>query len=134
MVEDWSAVIAAVRGLPDVSANAIGYVGLSMGAAYGIPLCAAGDLTFAVVGNWDECYPNSAALGTNAGQMTLPTLFIQKWDDAVMSRDGQLSLFGKIASARKQLNVYPGAHSDLTVDIVEDICTFASRQLKRRGP
>ncbi len=131
MVADWRATLDLVSVQEGIDSHRIGWYGLSMGAAYGIPLLAAdARIGVAVTGMWGSCRPGSAQLVVDAARIAVPTLFQQKWDDAVFTREGQLDLFDRIGTADKQLNVYPGGHTDPVGAQLDDAVNFLDRRLR----
>ncbi len=129
MTGDWLATIAVVDDLGLADTEAIGYVGLSMGSRYGLPLAAAlgGRLQCAVFGKFglqQQTPPLPAALDTTrlirqaAQQVTARTLFHVQWDDELFPRDGQLLLFDLLGSPDKRLIAFPGRHGDTHPDAV----------------
>jgi dienelactone hydrolase len=111
MVEDWQAALDGLSTLPCVDADRIGWLGTSMGTAYGLPFVAACPaIKAAVLGKWSCDHVHSERLGDDAARVQCPVLFIQRWDDELFSRPGQLDLFDRIGSADKRLHVYPGSH------------------------
>lgn len=112
MVQDWRAVIDFFEQDADVDAAAIGWFGVSMGTAYGLPLIARDRrIQVALLGMWGTSFLNSEPLIEAAPQVCCPVLFQQKWDDGLFTRDGQIDLFARLGSEQKWLKVYPGPHS-----------------------
>ena len=130
MVEDWRATIDMLLSEPRIDPSAVGWLGVSMGTAYGLPLVAAEPrIKAAVLGMWGLSFVNSQRLALDAGRVACPVLFLQKWDDALFTRDGQIALFEKIASRDKWLNVYPGGHVPLEGRQLRDLEDFLLEQL-----
>lgn len=131
-LDDWRAVIDEVLRLPEIDAQAIGWVGLSMGTAYGVPLLAAEPrICAAVLGLWGTDYAASERVASDASRLTCAVLFQQKWDDELMSRSGQADLFDRIGSADKRLRAYPGGHGNPTGEQLDDIERFMHKRLER---
>ena len=99
MVSDWKATIDVLTTFDDVDPGAIGWYGISMGTAYGLPLLAAEPrIKVAVLGMWGADFPNSGRHAKEAPKVRCPVLFQQKWDDQLFSREGQFALFGQLGS------------------------------------
>lgn len=125
MVEDWTRVIDALGAMPGLRADALHWVGVSMGTAYGLPLLAVERrIRSALLGMWGLSYPRSEVLAEAAPQVACPVLFQQKWDDEIFTRDSQIELFDRIGCADKRLNVYPGKHVPVKGEQLEDIERF----------
>jgi dienelactone hydrolase len=119
---DWQAALAALRDRAVVSASDAGYLGLSMGTRFGLPLAAVmgGQLRCAVFGKFGltagpsqhEGLTAPGRVAADAQRVTSPVLFHVQWHDDVFPRDGQLKLFDLLGSADKQLIAYPGPHEE----------------------
>lgn len=120
MTDDWLATLAVIGEYGPVDTSHLGYLGLSMGTRFGLPLCAAlGDaLHCAVLGKFDirqspDLYDGADSSGPirdAARRVTAPALFHLQWDDEVFPREGQLELFDDLGSSVKRLIAYSGAH------------------------
>jgi dienelactone hydrolase len=133
MNADWRAVIDHLSADPRIDAQAIAWVGVSMGTAYGLPLVAAdARIRVAVLGMWGLSFPNSQRLGEDAPRIACPVLFQQKWDDELFTREGQIDLFGRIGTAQKWLYVYPGGHVRVEGRQMQDLEAFVLEHLPER--
>jgi dienelactone hydrolase len=131
MVADWRATIDALTGVPDVNPNAIGWYGISMGTAYGLPLAAVDyRIRVALLGMWGTNFVNSQRLADDAPKVRCPVLFQQKWSDQFFTREGQLDLFDRLGSEEKWLKVYLGGHVPVAGEQLADIEDFLSKRLK----
>lgn len=118
---EWLAVLDAVGAHGLVNAERVGYIGLSLGSVYGLPLCAAlgSRLRAAVVGKVGTAcaaplvnISSPGVLREAASQITAPVLFQMHWDDEIFPRPNQLELFDLVGSRQKLLRAHPGRHSD----------------------
>ena len=115
-IGDWIATLDAVTDLPEVGAGGpVGYWGLSMGCAFGVPLIAGEPrIGAAVLGlfGWTEA---SRLVGYDdlARSITVPLLFIVQWDDEVVDHHHAAELFGLFGSTRKTMHANPGRHVEV---------------------
>jgi alpha-beta hydrolase superfamily lysophospholipase len=130
MAKDLSAALDRLledrryRNLP------IGYMGVSMGTAYGIPFLAEDPrVAAAVIGLWSSTYPASGHLLRYADRIRCPVWFTQQWDDEFFDRAGTADLFDKIGSVDKQLVAYPGPHMELQGRRLKDAVQFLANRL-----
>jgi dienelactone hydrolase len=104
-VPEWRATLDALQEL-GVAGGPVGYLGLSMGSAIGIPLAAAEPrITAAVFG-----LAGHEALAEAAAGVRIPVEFLLQWDDEMVPRDAGLALFDAFASPEKTLHANPGPH------------------------
>ena len=124
-VAEWQAVLTAVQQLEYVGGGPVGYWGVSMGCAFGMPLVAAEPrVRAAILG-----LQGSPVLAEVAAQITVPVQFLVQWDDDLMPRAQSLALFDAIGSTEKTLHANPGKHGDLPQFEVEDSLRFFGRHL-----
>lgn len=110
-VADWRAALDAAQALREVAAGPAGYLGLSLGARYGVPLTAEEErITAAVLGLYGT--PDAGPVADAARRVRVPVLFMLQWDDELYPRDGALTLFGLLGSADKTLHARPGGHME----------------------
>jgi dienelactone hydrolase len=124
-VAEWQAVLTAVQQLDHVGGGPVGYWGVSLGCALGIPFVAAEPrVRAAVLG-----LQGSPVLAGTAAQITVPVQFLVQWDDERMPRAQSLALFEAIGSAEKTLHANPGKHGDLPRIEMDDSLRFFTRHL-----
>ncbi|MGC2191839.1 MAG: hypothetical protein WA751_05860 [Candidatus Dormiibacterota bacterium] len=143
MVGDWRATIEVVGALPGIDATNLGYLGLSTGTRFGLPLGAAlGDeLRCAVFGKFGleesaRLYPDIDTKARRkrtkreAERIMAPTLFHVQWDDELFPRRGQLALFDLLACRDKRLIAYSGAHAETNLTAAAIWCGFIVEHLR----
>lgn len=129
MVADWRAALDALSMDPLLRDVPVGYYGLSMGHAFGVPLLAEeGRIGAAVIGLWGANYPNSERLAVAAGNVRCPTLTMQMRSDALFTLDGAVALFDALAGDDKRFLLMPGPHT-LTSEQTETGLAFLARRL-----
>jgi pimeloyl-ACP methyl ester carboxylesterase len=104
-VPEWRAALDALQDAGQAS-GPVGYWGLSLGSAIGMPFVAAEPrISAAVFG-----LAGHERLGEVAARITIPVEFLLQWDDEMIPRDSGLALFGALASGEKTLHANPGGH------------------------
>ncbi|MGW4562904.1 alpha/beta hydrolase family protein [Streptomyces sp. NPDC004561] len=129
-VPEWQATLDALQGLPEIGAEGpVGYFGLNMGTAIGVPLTAADPrITAAVFGlHWPD------ALAETARRITVPIEFMLQWDDEHIPRASGLALFDAFASKEKTLHANAGRHKELPRFEADGAVRFFARHLGRAG-
>jgi pimeloyl-ACP methyl ester carboxylesterase len=104
-VPEWRAALDALQDVGQAS-GPVGYWGLSMGSAIGMPFVAAEPrISAAIFG-----LAGHERLGEVAARITVPVQFLVQWDDEMIPRDSSLALFGALASGEKTLHANSGGH------------------------
>lgn len=135
MARDMAAAldhVMATRRWPDLP---VGYIGVSMGTAYGIPYLASDRrVQAAAIGLWSTSYAASGHLSGFAAQVRCPVWFTQQWDDEFFDREGTAQLFDALGTRDKRLVAYPGPHHALEGERLDDAVDFlAGRLLDKAG-
>jgi hypothetical protein len=107
-VPEWRATIDALQSLPEIGADAaIGYSGMTLASAIGIPLAVAEPRIRAAIFGGVFVYD---ALLASARRLTIPMEFLLPWDDDEIDRESGVALFDAFASEEKTLLAFPGSH------------------------
>lgn len=136
IAQDFSAALDALLKMPGHAGLPVGYIGVSMGTAYGIPLLAEEPrISAAAIGLWSTTYPASAHLIDYAKRIRCSVWFTQQWNDEFFDRAGTAELFDTIGASDKRLVAYPGPHRELEGERLADAVSFiASRLLGEHSP
>ncbi|MER7579027.1 alpha/beta hydrolase [Kitasatospora sp. NPDC097691] len=127
-VPEYHATLDALQRLPEIGADGpVGYWGINMGTAIGVPFVAAEPrITAAVFGqHWPD------ALAEHAKRITVPVEFGMQWDDEHISRADGLALFDAFASTEKSLHVNSGKHKEFPRFEADSAARFLARHLGR---
>ena len=125
-IPEWQAVIGAVTELDGAGADGpVGFWGVSLGAAIGVPLAAAEPRIKAAVFG----LAGHETLAGAAARVTVPVQFLLQWDDEHVPRDSGLALFDAFASREKTLHANPGRHVEVPRFESEDSARFFTRHL-----
>ena len=106
-VPEWQSALDALTKLDCVGAGGpVGFWGLSLGSAIGVPFAAAEPrITAAVFG-----LAGHETLAAAAARITVPVEFLLQWDDELVPRASGLALFDAFPSREKTLHANPGRH------------------------
>ena len=127
-VPEYRATLDALQELPEIGTGGpVGYFGLNMGTAIGVPLVAVEPrITAAVLGqHWPD------VLAEQARQITVPIEFDIQWDDEHIPREAGLALFDAVASKEKTLHANSGRHKELPRFEADSAVRFFARHLGR---
>ena len=129
-VPEWRTTIDALLKLSEIGADApIGYSGMTIATAIGIPLAAAEPriraATFGGVFAYDKVL-------NAARKLTIPIEFLLPWDDSELSREDGFAVFDAFASTDKPLHAFPGSHLRVPAERIDT--RFFARQLRTPNP
>jgi len=123
-IPEWRATLDALTALDWIGAGGpVGYWGVSLGSAIGVPLVATEPrIKAAVLG-----LMGAATLAEPAARISVPVEFHLQWDDELVPRDEGLALFDAIGSAEKTLHANPGTHVQVPMFEVDAAISFFTR-------
>ena len=125
-VPEYQAALDALQELPEIGADGpVGYWGVNMGTAIGVPLAAVEPRIAAAV--FGQHWPD--LLAEKARQVTIPIEFDLQWDDEHIPREAGLALFDAFASKEKTLHANAGKHLELPRFEVDSAVRFLVRHL-----
>ena len=113
-VPEWKAALDAVQQLDFVGfGGPVGYWGVSMGTAIGVPFVAGEPRVTCAVFGLAGLRPGATEFQEAASRITIPVEFVFQWEDAVAPREHGLALFNAFASKQKTMHINPGGHMDI---------------------
>jgi dienelactone hydrolase len=128
-VPEWQTTLDTLLTVvgPD---SPVGFWGISLGSAIGVPLVAAeARITAAVLG-----LVGHPSLAAAAARVTVPVEFLLQWDDELVPREDGLALFDAFASAEKSLHANQGTHLAVPLFEVDSAGRFFARHLVGTPP
>lgn len=112
-VAEWRAMLDELQADPRTGAGPFGWWGVSMGTTHGLPLTATDDRIAAAVFGLNALRPGQEEWAAHAAAVQVPVLFLNQWDDELMTRDTSVALWDAIGSADKTMHVNPGRHVEV---------------------
>lgn len=107
-VPEMRAALDALQELPEIGTGPVGFFGIRMGTAFGVPLVVAEPRIKAAVFGlyWSE------RVRETAQRVTIPVEFSLQWEDEHIPREDALALFDAFASSEKSLHANAGKQGD----------------------
>ena len=125
-VPEWRALIRGLVAMPEIGDAPLGYWGITLGTAIGVPLVADEPLIRAAV--FGLFWPST--LLEAARRITVPIEFAMQWDDEHIPREGSLALFDAFASKEKSLHANAGEHMAMPRFEAASAVRFLERHLR----
>jgi cephalosporin-C deacetylase-like acetyl esterase len=130
-VPEWQATLDALQTLPEIGADGpIGYTGMTLASAIGLPLTVIEPRITAAVFGGVLVY---GSLIEAARRITIPIQFLLPWDDEEIDRRTGFELFDAFASKEKTLHANPGGHHQVPWFEAEDSVGFFARHFDQVG-
>ena len=125
-VPEYQVTLDALQELPEIGTDGpVGFWGINMGTAIGVPFVANEPRISAAV--FGQHWPD--VLAEKVKQITIPIEFDVQWDDEHISREEGLALFDAFASKEKSLHVNSGRHKELPRFEADSAVRFFARHL-----
>lgn len=113
-VPEWKSALDAAQQLDFVGdGGPIGYWGVSMGTAIGVPFVSEESRIRCAIFGLAGLRPNNPAFEEAAAKITIPLQFVFQWEDAVAPRKHGIALFDAFGSKEKTMHINPGGHMDI---------------------
>jgi len=111
---EWNAALEMAQSFDFVGGDGpVGYWGVSMGTAIGVPFVSqAPRITCAVFG-LAGLRAGAVEIEAQARAITIPVQFVFQWEDAVAPRESGIALFNAFGSKEKTMHINPGGHMDI---------------------
>lgn len=109
-VAEWQALLDHLQTDERWAAGPFGWWGVSMGTTHGLPLAARDARIAAAVFGLNALRPGDDAWAAQAAAVTIPVLFLNQWDDELMTREASVALWEALGSQEKTMHVNPGRH------------------------
>src|SRR6185437_271828 len=91
----------------------VGYWGVSMGTAIGVPFVAAEPRIGCAVFGLAGLREGATDMAEAAAKIAIPVEFVFQWEDAVAPREAGIALFNAFASKEKTMHINPGGHVEI---------------------
>ncbi|XOV90321.1 MAG: alpha/beta hydrolase [Pseudomonadota bacterium] len=129
-VSEWQAALDMAQSFDFVgNRHPVGYWGVSMGTAFGVPFVAAEPRIRCAVFGLAGLRPGATEMAEAAASITVPVEFVFQWEDAVAPREAGLALFNAFASREKSMHINPGGHMGIPDFEQESWARFFQRHL-----
>jgi dienelactone hydrolase len=113
-IPEWKAALDAALAFDFVGGTEmIGYWGVSMGTAIGVPFLATEPRIKCAVLGLAGLRQGATAMEEAAKAITIPVEFVFQWEDAVAPRESGIALFNAFSSKEKTMHINPGAHVEI---------------------
>jgi cephalosporin-C deacetylase-like acetyl esterase len=113
-VPEWKAALDLAQTFDFVGeAGPVGYWGVSMGTAIGVPFVSAEPRIDAAIFGLAGLREGASDMEAAAKKITIPLMFNFQWEDAVAPRETGIALFNAFGSREKTMHINPGGHMDI---------------------
>ena len=111
---EWKATLDALQTCDFIGAKGpVGYWGLSMGTAFGVPFVGSEPRITAALLGLAGLRAGQTAFEAAANNIKCPVLYIFQWEDEVAPRDSGIALFNAFGATEKTMHINPGRHVEI---------------------
>lgn len=111
---EWQVMLDTVQDLDFIGRDRrVGYWGVSMGTAFGVPFVASEPRIQCAVFGLAGLRKGFSYLEEAARKISIPVQFVFQWDDAVAPREAGIALFDAFGSKEKTMHINPGGHMEI---------------------
>ena len=129
-IPEWTAALDTALTLDFIASDAaVGYWGVSMGTAIGVPFVAQEPRVRCALFGLAGLRPGATEFADAAKRIEIPLQFVFQWEDAVAPRDSGIALFDAFASKEKTMHINPGAHIAIPTFEADAWLAFFQRHL-----
>jgi hypothetical protein len=110
-IPEWKAALDAAQAFDFVGRGGpVGYWGVSMGTAIGVPFVSQEPRIACAVFGLAGLRQGATEMAQAAAKITIPVEFVFQWEDAVASHENGIALFDAFGSKEKTMHINPGGH------------------------
>jgi cephalosporin-C deacetylase-like acetyl esterase len=110
-LSEWKAALDATLALDFVGEGSpVGYWGVSMGTAIGVPFVATEPRIRCAIFGLAGLRPEATEFAQAAKRIEIPVQFVFQWEDAVATHEQGIALFEAFGSKEKSMHINPGGH------------------------
>lgn len=112
-VAEWRVLLDRLEADERTAGGPFGWWGVSMGTTHGVPLVATDARIAAAVFGLNALRPGNDEFANQAAAVMVPVLFLNQWDDELMTRDTSVALWDALGSTEKTMHINPGRHVEV---------------------
>jgi dienelactone hydrolase len=113
-VPEWKAALDMAQSFSFVGKHEhVGYWGVSMGTAIGVPFVASEPRIKCAVFGLAGLRTGADAFEKAAKSITIPIEYVFQWEDAVATRESGIALFNAFGAKEKTMHINPGGHVEI---------------------
>lgn len=128
--KEWKAMLDTAQGFDFIGdEKSVGYWGVSMGTAFGVPFVAAESRIKCAIFGLAGLREGASYMEEAAAAIRIPVQFVFQWEDAVAPRESGIAMFNAFGSEEKTMHINPGGHMDIPNFEAESWRAFYTRHL-----